>query len=431
MKKLSALVLSSVLIAGTLAGCGKEAEKAPNEGGSTQAPAAAPVELKYWAPFSGGDGDFMKELVNKFNSSHEDIQVEILNLKAEEYYTKLQTSIVSNQAPDIAIAHASKLSELTEGGLIHEIGDVAKEAGIDWSTYSENILNATVLDGKNYAVPLDTHALILYANETLVQDAGLLNAEGKLELEGGQEGFMKTLQDLKGKLPEGVFPVAATSNGDSPLRIWWTLYSQMNGKLLSDDAKTAAFNNEQGKQALVYMNQMVNEDLWPKNTKNGGEIFTANKGALMFNGGWMTGSMEQNENLKFIALPIPQLFDRKATWGDSHTFVLPIQKSQDAAKQAAALKFADWVASNAGVWAQAGHVPSKPAVVNSDEFKALKYRSDYVEIADYVSYMPNSPKITAVQDIFKKHLNVMMNGQATPEETLERAEKEINELLAK
>ncbi|CAG7649710.1 hypothetical protein PAESOLCIP111_05932 [Paenibacillus solanacearum] len=427
MKKLSALVLSTVLLTGVMAGCGKEPAAGSNEGGSK--PAA--VQLKYWAPFSGGDGDFMKELVTKFNGSHSDIQVEILNLKAEEYYTKLQTSIASNQAPDIAIAHASKLAELTSAKMIQELSGTAQKAGIDWNTYSKNILSSTIVDGKNYAVPLDTHALILFANESIMKDAGLVDANGKVKLEAGKDGFMKTLQAIKSKAPAGVFPVAATSSGDSPLRIWWTLYSQMNGKLLSDDGKKAAFNNDKGKQALALMNQMVTEDLWPKNTKNGGEIFTAAKGALMFNGAWMTGSLEQNQNLKFIATPIPQLFEKKATWGDSHTFVLPVQKTADEAKQTAALKFADWVASNAASWAKAGHVPSKPSVLQSNEFKALKYRSDYVEIADYVSYMPNSPKITAVQDIFKKHLNVMMNGQATPEQTLERAEKEINELLAK
>ncbi|WP_284645717.1 extracellular solute-binding protein [Paenibacillus silviterrae] len=428
MKKVSGLVLSTVLVAGMLAGCGKAPAKETNEGGSNT---AAPVQLKYWAPFSGGDGDFMKEMVTKFNAANPGIQVEILNLKAEEYYTKLQTSIASNQAPDVAIAHASKLAELTAGGMIQEIGALAPKAGIDWNTYSKNILNSTIVGGKNYAVPLDTHALILFANEALVKDAGLLDASGKVNLGAGKDGFMKSLQTLKGKLPAGTFPVAATSNGDSPLRIWWTLYSQMNGKLLSDDGKTAAFNNDKGKQALAFMNQMVNEDLWPKNTKNGGEIFTAAKGAIMFNGAWMTGSLEQNQALKFVAMPIPQLFERKATWGDSHTFVLPMQKTKDEAKQTAALKFADWITSNSATWAKAGHVPSKPAVLKSDEFKSLKYRSDYVEIADYVSYMPNSPKISAVLDIFKKHLNVMMNGQATPEQTLERAEKEINELLAK
>src|SRR5690606_5634949 len=136
--------------------------------------------------------------------------------------------------------------------------------------YSQNILNATIIDDKHYAVPLDTHALIMFANVKLLQDAGLADENGNPKLETTKEGFLASLHEMKSKAPSGVFAVSATSNGDSPLRIWWTLYAQLNGKLLSEDGKTAAFNNEAGKEALALMDQMVKEDLWPRNIKNGG-----------------------------------------------------------------------------------------------------------------------------------------------------------------
>lgn len=424
MKKVSVFILLISLVLGLLA-CSKD------ENDSTNSDKSGKTKLTFWTPLSGGDGDFMKDLVSKFNEENDDVEVEILNLKAEEYYTKIRTSVTSQQAPDVALTHASKLSELQTSKLIESMEEVATKANVDWNTFSKNIVDATVIDGNHYAIPLDTHALIMYVNKKIVADAGLLDGDGNLKIESGAEGFMDFLVAIKDNSPAGTFPLSATSNGDSPLRVWWTLYSQLGGELLNNAGTEAAFNNEKAIEALTYMNDMMEKDLWPRNVKNGGELFTAQKAAVHLNGVWMTGALEQNEGLEFLALPIPQLFDQQATWGDSHLFVLPNQEKQTDDKKVASVKFANWIADHSESWAKAGHVPSKPEILETAEFTDLPYRSDYAEIADYVSYMPNTPQLSAINDTLKKHFNLFMNGQASPEDALKNAEKEINELLSK
>ncbi|WP_043932347.1 ABC transporter substrate-binding protein [Bacillus sp. EB01] len=424
MKKVSAFMITLILMF-SLAACssnGSNGEK-DSSGGKEGV-----TELTFWAPFSGGDGDFIKALVDDFNKENKDVKVTVLNLKAEEYYTKMRTAVVSKQAPDVAIAHTTKLAELIDSKQIVDIQAAAEKAGLKWDTYSQNILDSTIIDGKHYAVPLDTHALIMFANTDLLEKAGLLE-NGAPKLGTGEDEFISFLKEVKGKSPKGTFPLSATSSGDSPLRIWWTLYSQQGGKLLSEDGKEAVFNNEQGLKALEYVGELMEEDLWPRNIRNGGEVFTAKTAAIHFNGVWMTGALEQNKDLKFTAIPFPQIFGDQATWGDSHTFVLPNKDGQTEAKKEASLKFADWVAEHSASWAKAGHVPAKTSVVESQEFKDLPYRSNYAEIADYVSYMPNSPKITAINDVIKKHLNNFMTGQVDAKATLKNAEEEVNALL--
>ncbi|WHX99020.1 ABC transporter substrate-binding protein [Neobacillus sp. DY30] len=425
MKKVSVFMLILVLLFGLIA-CssgGNEESSTIEENGVTK--------LTFWAPLSGGDGDFMKELVTKFNEENKEVQVELLNLKAEEYYTKIRTSVTSQQAPDVALAHASKLAELQSAKLIESIEKTSSDASIDWTTFSENIVNATIIDNEHYAIPLDTHALIMFANKKILDEAGLLSADGKPSIEPGAEGFIEFLKQVKKNSPAGTFPLAATSNGDSPLRMWWTFYTQQGGEMLNDAGTKAAFNNEKSLEALNLLNEMIEGELWPKNIKNGGELFTAQKAAIHMNGVWMTGALEQNKGLEFVALPIPQIFDQKATWGDSHLFVIPKQEKQTEEKKVASLTFANWITEHSASWAKAGHVPSKPEILESSEFKDLAYRSDYSEIGNYVSYMPNSPKLSAINDVLKKHLNLFMNGQSDAKDTLENAEKEVNELLSK
>ncbi|TDF94168.1 ABC transporter substrate-binding protein [Paenibacillus piri] len=428
MKK-TGMILASVMLAGSvLSGCASS--------GKTTEPAASgkeasAINLKYWVPFSGGDGDFMKAMVDKFNQSQKEIKVEILNVKNEEYYTKLRTALVAKQGPDVSVAHVSKLPELVSTNALESLDDVAKEAGVDWSSFTPNILNSTIYNSKHIAIPLDTHAEIMFYNKKILGDAGLLDANGKPKIAQGADGFMAFLKEIKAKVPADVMPLATTSNGNQPYWIWWTLYSQMGGKMLSDDGKKATINNEKSVKALQLMANMVKEGYWPKNIKNGGEIFTTGKAAISLNGVWFTGAAEQAKGLEFGAIPVPQLYEKKAVWGDSHTLVVPMQAKKDQAKFVAAVKFANWLADNGVMWSKAGHVPSKPAIIGSQEFKSQPYRSDYVEIANYVSYTPNHDKVPAISDILRANFDLLMNGQATAEDVLKKAEKEANDLLAK
>jgi multiple sugar transport system substrate-binding protein len=430
MKRVSWLAIVMVFIFSVLSGCSGSKESSGTD--SKKESVNKVVNLKYWVPFSGGDGDYMKAMVAEYNKTHDDVQVEMLNLKWEEYYTKLRTAVASKQGPDVAVAHTSKLGEIVPAGMVYELDPIAEKAGIKWDSYNENILNATIFEGKHMAMPLDTHALIMFYNKKILGDAGLLDGNGQPKMEPGADGFVKMLKQVKEKTGQDIMPFVGTSNGNVPFWMWWTLYSQMDGQLLTEDGKKAAFNNAEGKKALQFISDLVHEEkLWPKNVKNGGEIFAAGKGAVNFNGVWATGTFEKNSGLEFAAVPIPQLFDKKATWGDSHTLVLPVQKEEDPQKTQAAAEFANWLAENGSMWSKAGHVPSKPEVLETKEFKEQPYRSDYVEIIDYVNYMPNHDKLFPIGDILRANFDLVMNGQSSVEEVLDKAEKEVNQLLSK
>src|SRR5690606_14104262 len=100
MKKVSVFMLLLILTFGLIACSNGSNEKS----GSSDTNETGVTKLTFWTPLSGGDGDFMKGLVEDFNEANDDVEVEILNLKAEEYYTKFRTSVTSNQAPDIALS---------------------------------------------------------------------------------------------------------------------------------------------------------------------------------------------------------------------------------------------------------------------------------------------------------------------------------------
>lgn len=162
---------------------------------AAQAQSQAPIEVRMWTLLSGGDGARMRALVEDFNRSQAGVRVVSTTLKwGEPFYTKLITSSVVGEGPDIATVHLSRLPNLAGGGVLRPI--VAAElaaAGIRAEDYFPRQWDKSRYGNAHYAIPLDLHPLVLYYNKTLVGQAGLLDASGRLTPIVGYDGLTLSL----------------------------------------------------------------------------------------------------------------------------------------------------------------------------------------------------------------------------------------------
>ncbi|QMV41254.1 ABC transporter substrate-binding protein [Cohnella cholangitidis] len=429
-RKLNGLLILTLILGLVLAGCSNgnnsqpSNENASNAGGGT----GKAIELKYWVPFSGSDGEFMEGMVKKFNESQSEIKVEFMNNNWENYYPKLLSSLIAKSAPDVAVAHVSHLAELIPTGMVEPLDELAKDAGLDWASYSKNQETSVIRDGQHVAVPLDTHAVVMYYNKKYLGDAGLLNEDGTIKMEPGAEGFTQMLRTLKEKLPADVSPMIIGSNNIFTYWIWYALVQQQGGTYMKDGQAT--INTPEGKKAMELMKTWLDEGLTlPDIGDNSYDIFKTSKAAVTFTGVWATGNFEKETSLDFAAVPFPQLFSQPAAWGDSHTLIVP--KQDDRAKQVAAVKFANWLADNGAMWAKAGHVPSKPSVLETEEYKALPYRAGYAAVMNDVKYMPDTPKLGAINDAVLESLVQINYGNKSIDDGLKDAQEKAEKLLSK
>lgn len=432
MKKTMFQFVSVLMILSlVLAGCSKSGDSKPsneNASNSEGKSGGKTVELNYWVPFSGSDGEFMEDMVNSFNESQSEIKVKFMNNNWDNYYPKLLSSLQAKSAPDVAVAHVSHLAELAPTGMLEPLDDLAKDAGLDWSTFGKNQEDAIIRDGKHYAVPLDTHAVVMYYNKKFLGDAGLLNEDGTIKMEPGAEGFTKMLETLKAKLPGDVSPMIIGSNNVFTYWIWYALVQQQGGTYFKDGKPT--IDTPEGKKAMELLKSWLDKGLMlPDIGDNSYDIFKTSKAAVTFTGVWATGNFEKEQSLEFAAVPFPQLFDQPAAWGDSHTLIVPKQDDKD--KEVAAVKFANWLAEHGSMWAKAGHVPSKPSVVESEEYKAMPYRAGYADVMKIVKYMPDTPKLSAVNDAVLESLVQINYGQKTIEEGLKEAQEKADKLMSR
>ncbi|MFC3842576.1 ABC transporter substrate-binding protein [Paenibacillus sp. GCM10012304] len=388
------------------------------------------LRITFWSPFSGGDGQFMAELIQQYNNENKDhVKIDQINNNSGDYYTKLSTAIVTEEAPDIAIVHSAKYSQYAPAGFLTDLNTLASEAGVNWQDFNQTILKSTVADEKHYGIPLDTHLEVMYYNKAWLKQAGLLDEKEKPVLMNGEDGFLQFLQKIKQHVPATVTPLAEPNVRIDSFWLWYSFYSQMNvdgGRFYTDDEKEAAIDNASALKSLNFVNTLYSQGFIIPNINDSVQTFSKGNAALLITGVWATGTFEKIPDLNFGVTKIPQIYDHPAAWGDSHTFSLPYHEKPDKKKQIAALKFANWVAAHGASWAKAGHIPAVKQAVQSPEFQSLKYRPDYASSADDVKYFPNHPRQGKMNEEIVREFEKMMVGQSTPQEVLRNAQRIIN-----
>lgn len=129
--------------------------------------AHAEENVVWWDFLGGGDGVRMKQMISDFNAAHAGkIKIDATTLEwGTPFYSKVQTSAAVGEAPDIMTYHASRIPLAVKQGIMQEItADDWKAMGIGQSDHAAATWNAVNIDGKQYAVPLDTHPIVLYYN---------------------------------------------------------------------------------------------------------------------------------------------------------------------------------------------------------------------------------------------------------------------------
>ncbi|SIQ77387.1 ABC transporter substrate-binding protein [Halanaerobium kushneri] len=398
--------------------------------GFTTSAFAEAVTVEYWNLFGGGDAEFMDAIVEEFNATHDDINVDVTRLEWEEYYTKLKTATASGNGPDIAISHVTRVKELADEGLIVPLAELGESVGIKWSEYNTNILNGAEIDGEIYAVPLDTHPLVYYYNKDLLSEAGLLNEDGTPKIEGSFKDYLAKLKaDSSAKYPMTNW-TKLTAEGH--YRVWWSLYNQLDGSPVIT-GKEVTLDKEKAVEAIDWMKDLYDKEYSPLHSEymENVNLFRNGEAASLLTGVWITGTLEETEGLNFGVIPMPEIFNNRSVWGDSHTLVIPYARDIDEEKQKAALTFAKWATDHGELWAKAGHIPSKNTVIEKEAFRNMPYRLDYVKAADYVKFDSAGAYTWGIRTEITTALSKVWNDQITAGEAVDEAVTAIERLISR
>jgi len=395
----------------------------------------------WWDFLAGGDGVRMKQMISDFNAAHEGkITIDATTLEwGVPFYSKVQTAAAVGEAPDVMTYHASRIPLAVKQGILQQITPSDWETmGLSEDDYAASTWDAVTVDGAQYAVPLDTHPIVLYYNKDILGEAGLLTEDGVPKGMDSREGFTNTLKALK---EAGVqYPLGSvTADGNFMFRTIYSLMGQQDGELMTDGEFLAGDNAGKLENALAVLQDWTNEGLQSTYTDYPATValFTSGEAAMMINGVWevptMVDAHKEGKLFEWGAVELPVIFDHAATYADSHAFAIPANKGEEmsAEKRQAVLEVMGWISKNSLFWATAGHIPAYGPVTASDEYKAMEPNATYSSLTDNMIFDPKTPLAGVagpIFDVMSTYFVPALNGELEPEKAVEEIKYELNDM---
>jgi multiple sugar transport system substrate-binding protein len=351
-----------------------------------------PGTVDYWNLFGGGDGVRMQQMEDGFRKANPGTPLQAVTLDwGNPYYTKLTLATVGDKPPNVAVSHLTRMKTLQQAGLLQELlpADLERH-GMSAEMFNERAWEAGLVNGKIFAIPIDTHPFVLFYNTKICGEAGLLDAAGNLKPIQGPDAFLDAL--TKVQKVTGQYGATHGINADTatPWRFFQTMYSQLGGEVLSDNGTKVVLDDTKAKQVMDFMRTLtVEKKLMPSSIDYQGAIALFSNGASGFhlNGEWEITTF-QTAKMPFSMTLVPNIFGGTyAVQADSHTLVVP-RGGGDRAQLDLALGFVKSMLDQSMTWAQGGHIPAWQPTAQSAEYKALKPQSNYAPAADAAVYDP-------------------------------------------
>ena len=389
--------------------------------------------VTFWNLFGGGDGARLGEMESTFRKNHPDLGLKSITFTwGPPYYTKLAMAIAGGSPPDTAVMHLSRMGGFAPAGLLEPLHpDELSQYDIGPDKFLPEVLDSAKYKGEIYAIPLDTHPFVQYYNLDVLKKADLLGSDGNFKPLNGPDEAIRAFKKAKEATGAWGLSLSVANDPSSNWRLFYSLYSQMGGKILSPDAKKVVIDEEKALRALKFMTDLtLDAKVAPNNLDYPGSVATFQSGRAGFywNGEWEIPTF-QDAKMNFNVVPFPNLFGGNQAQADRHSFVIP--KGVDPESKKRALEFISSMLKNSLTWAEGGHIPAYQSVVESKKYKNLKPQSNYADAAKYavldpIAWFSGAGSQLEIQaGVFQS----VMSGSLAPKQALDQFRSNLQRLV--
>lgn len=188
-KKVLSVLMSVAMMSTLLVGCGNSADSAdtPAADSSESSDSAATassdgaeeITWMFWDDLNATEDLISlgyKDVIDRFNKDYEGkYHVTPITTNLEEYYTKLNALVASNETPDcFIVSPGPNLDAYVDPGVAADLTDDLKADGwLDTFNGGEGAFSQQTYDGKIYAVPLNIAAACVFYNTEMFEKAGI------------------------------------------------------------------------------------------------------------------------------------------------------------------------------------------------------------------------------------------------------------------
>lgn len=265
MKKMLSVLLASVMVLGTLTGCGSKAEEAATEAAATEAAAAVteaakeaateaakeevaePVELDVIiSQYGNYTQDWWNNFEANFEEANENIDLNIEIVSWNDIYTVVNTRISTNEQPDIL--NISGFADYVADDLLMKAEDYTSaevQANIIPSFWESNAIDGTV-----WALPILASCRALFCNMDLLNEAGIEAAPTTWD------EVLTACQAIKDTFGDEIVPWGLDISTDEG-QAAFSYYSWNFGGGYVDENGEWALNSAENVQAVEFIKQLI------------------------------------------------------------------------------------------------------------------------------------------------------------------------------
>jgi multiple sugar transport system substrate-binding protein len=393
--------------------------------------------LDYWNLFGGGDGVRMEAMEAGFRKKYPSIGLTAVTLAwGNPYYTKLSLATLGRKPPDVAVSHLTRMKTLVAANLVEELTPAhLASVGITADKIAQRPWQAAQVDGKIYAVPLDTHPIVMFYNTKVCKKAGLLDSNGKLAPMDSPQAFKSALQKAKKVTGQAGAVIAITNETATPWRVFQSLYSQLGGKMLADQGTKIVIDQDKAMKVLELMQSLSKQNLIPSRLDYQGSIamFANGDAGFLFQGEWEITTF-QTAKTPFSMTLFPNVYggpNGYAVQADSHTLLVPKQPVNDPTRFHHSLQFIRSMLDQSKTWAEGGHIPAWLPFRDSAAYKHMTPQSNYASAADSAVYDPPawySGSGSIFEIVVGSVIGGVVAGQITPASAIKQMRSKLGSL---
>ncbi|MFI6510585.1 extracellular solute-binding protein [Streptosporangium sp. NPDC050855] len=383
------------------------------------------VTLDCWNGFTGGDGPYLRAMLEAFNRRFSGrIAVRNVTRRWEDLYPAIPMAIAAGRGPDVAIVHNDWIATLAARRTLVPLDDLAGALGLTGSDFVPAVWNAGIYRGRRYSVPFDVHCLGGYWNRAHLERIGLTGAPA--------DGV--SYEEALGRLRQaGIAAPFWVPNRWPGHLMFMSLLWQFGGELYSEDGSKALWGSDAGAKALGWMVEQIDKGLSPAKVAQDGQYAAFKNGASSFtwDGIWQINDLTSNTgSLRWGLSPLPVVGGTAAVWSSSHNFVMTSRAGGDPDKVRAAGLLIDHMSRLSARWAGAGMIPARTSVRLDPSLAGLPQ----IRLAADPGVLRFLPSLPGVGDVQTKALEPAVARavlkEASPAEALKAGVALADRLLA-
>ncbi|MEH2251342.1 ABC transporter substrate-binding protein [Nostoc sp.] len=381
------------------------------------------IHLSLWQSINPpANRDVFNKLVDKFNQTHSDVQVESIFV-GQPQLPKILTAVVGNAPPDILSFDPQLTGQFMELGAIRPLEEWLDKLPLK-SEISPNLWEELKLDGHLWSIPLYTSNLGIFYQPKLFQAAGITQIPKTWE--ELREVAKKLTIDRNGdNRPEQYGILLPLGKEEWTVFSWFPFLLSAGGEIVTNNRPN--LTNAGAIAALKFWHDLLTDGSVTLSSPERGyeeDAFIAGRVAMQITGPW-TYIMKSNVDYKVF--PIPANVKPATVTATGNMYVMKTTPT----REQAALKFLEYVLSEEfqTEWSMGtGFLPVNVKSTQSQAYQEfLKQKPVLKVFIDQMSISGSRPIIpgySRLSDNLGRAIEATMLG-ASPETALQKAQANL------